>query len=118
MNPAIPIDAFFPDPTNVEQAAAAVLDDASASELADFFRIMADPTRVRIFSALAGAELCVTDLRLILNMEQSAVSHQLRALREWGLVRCRKAGRQVFYSLDPEHTPDFFIASLNRARSR
>lgn len=118
MNPAIPIDSLFAEAHPVERAAAAVLDNASASELANFFRIMADPTRVRIFSALAGAELCVTDLKHILNMEQSAVSHQLRALRDWGLVRYRKAGRQVFYSLDPERTPDFFISSLARARRR
>jgi DNA-binding transcriptional ArsR family regulator len=51
-------------------------------------------------------------------MEQSAVSHQLRALRHWRLVRCRKVGRQVYYTLDLDNTPEFFVNSLNRARQR
>lgn len=109
---------LFADPLNVARAAADLLDDDSASALADFFRAMADPTRVRMLSALARTELCVNDLTIMLNMEQSAVSHQLRALRQWRLVRCRKVGRQVYYTLDLEHTPDFFIRSLDRARAR
>ncbi len=109
---------LFADPSSVERASADLLDDQSAMALADFFKAMADPTRVRMLSALAHTELCVNDLTMILNMEQSAVSHQLRALREWRLVRARKAGRQVYYTLDPDHTPDFFIHSLNRARQR
>ena len=73
---------------------------------------------MRLLSALAHTELCVNDLTMMLDMEQSAVSHQLRALRQWSLVRCRKAGRQVYYTLDLDHTPDFFIRSLDRARQR
>ena len=69
-----------------------------------------------MLSALANTELCVNDLTMILNMEQSAVSHQLRALRRWNLVRYRKSGRQVYYTLDMDHTPDFFIRSLDGAR--
>jgi DNA-binding transcriptional ArsR family regulator len=109
---------LYADPQNAERASADVLDNHSAERLADFFRVMADPTRVRLLSALANTELCVNDLRLILNMEQSAVSHQLRALREWGMVRARKEGRQVYYSLDPDRTPDYFLSSLNHARRR
>lgn len=106
------------DPISVENAAADLLDDESAYALADFFKAMADPTRVRMLSALARHELCVNDITLMLNMEQSAVSHQLRALRDWGLVRYRKVGRQVYYTLDLERTPEFFIMSLDRARQR
>ena len=109
-------DILFADPANVERAAADLLDDLSAVALADFFKAMADPTRVRLLSALARTELCVNDLTIILNMEQSAVSHQLRALREWRLVRSRKAGRQVYYTLDMDHMPEFFMRSLNSAR--
>jgi ArsR family transcriptional regulator, lead/cadmium/zinc/bismuth-responsive transcriptional repressor len=109
---------LFADPTSVERAAADLLDDQSANALADFFKAMADPTRVRMLSALAHTELCVNDLTMMLNMEQSAVSHQLRALREWRLVRHRKVGRQVYYALDKDHMPDFFIRSLDRARQR
>jgi ArsR family transcriptional regulator, lead/cadmium/zinc/bismuth-responsive transcriptional repressor len=107
---------LFADPLSVERAAADLLDDTSAVALAEFFKAMADPTRVRMLSALANTELCVNDLTIILNMEQSAVSHQLRALRNWGLVRYRKVGRQVYYSLDLDRTPEFFIRSLDRAR--
>jgi ArsR family transcriptional regulator, lead/cadmium/zinc/bismuth-responsive transcriptional repressor len=109
---------LFSDPINVERAAADLLDDDSANALADFFKAMADPTRVRVLSALARTELCVNDLTIMLNMEQSAVSHQLRALRHWRLVRCRKVGRQVYYTLDLDNTPEFFVNSLNRARQR
>jgi len=111
-------DILFADPANVERAAADLLDTLSAVALADFFKAMADPTRVRLLSALARTELCVNDLTIILNMEQSAVSHQLRALREWRLVRARKAGRQVYYTLDMDHMPEFFIRSLDSARQR
>lgn len=107
----------FADPANAERAVADLLDSESATHLAEFFKAMADPTRVRMLSALAHTELCVNDLTVMLNMEQSAVSHQLRALREWRLVRHRKVGRQVYYTLDPDHTPDFFMHSLNRART-
>jgi ArsR family transcriptional regulator, lead/cadmium/zinc/bismuth-responsive transcriptional repressor len=109
---------LFADPLSVERAAADLLDDQSASALADFFKAMADPTRVRMLSALARTELCVNDLTIILDMEQSAVSHQLRALREWRLVRNRKVGRQVYYTLDADNMPDFFMRSLARARQR
>src|SRR5258708_39757300 len=112
------LDPLVADPVSVERAAADLLDDKSAIALADFFKAMADPTRVRMLSALARTELCVNDLTLILNMEQSAVSHQLRALRKWRLVRHRKVGRQVYYTLDLDHTPDYFIRSLDRAKQR
>ncbi|MCC7449455.1 MAG: winged helix-turn-helix transcriptional regulator [Anaerolineae bacterium] len=118
MNTSVKTNTLFADPISVEQAAADLLDDKSAVALADFFKAMADPTRVRMLSALARTELCVNDLTMMLNMEQSAVSHQLRALREWGLVRYRKVGRQVYYTLDMDRTPDFFIDSLDRARQR
>jgi len=118
MNSLSQTDTLFADPISVERASADLLDSKSAVALADFFKAMADPTRVRMLSALAHTELCVNDLTMILDMEQSAVSHQLRALRRWRLVRCRKAGRQVYYSLDLDHTPEFFLRSLDRARQR
>ena len=118
MDTLVQTDTLFADPLSVERASADLLDSKSAVALADFYKAMADPTRVRMLSALAHTELCVNDLTMILDMEQSAVSHQLRALRRWRLVRCRKAGRQVYYSLDLDHTPEFFIRSLDRARQR
>src|SRR5258708_37641704 len=118
MNTSLFVQAPFADPVSVERAAADLLDNNSAQALADFFKAMADPTRVRMLSALARTELCVNDLTMILDMEQSAVSHQLRALRRWRLVRSRKSGRQVYYTLDLDHTPDFFVRSLDRAKQR
>jgi DNA-binding transcriptional ArsR family regulator len=73
------------------------LDQAEA--VADRFRVLADPTRVRLLCALAQRELCVSELTDLLGMEQSAVSHQLRTLRGYGLVDARKEGRLVYYRL-------------------
>jgi ArsR family transcriptional regulator len=71
--------------------------------LADFFRILGDPTRVKIIHALSGRELCVCDLSFFLEMNQSAVSHQLRTLKDSRFVVSRKEGKVVYYSLADEH---------------
>jgi len=71
--------------------------------LAETFRALGDPTRVRILDALSHGELCVCDLAAVLRLSQSAVSHQLRLLRGLRLVRPRRDGRVVFYSLDDQH---------------
>ena len=89
-----------------------LLDDEDAGALAAMFRALSDPTRVRIVSLLAEAELCVCDLAAALGMEQSAVSHQLRTLRDMRLVRRRREGRQVFYALDDEHVADLYRRGL------
>ena len=87
--------------------------DSTALRLAELFRALSDPTRVRIVSLLANVELCVCDLAATLEMSQSAVSHQLRTLRDLRLVRWRRDGRQVFYTLDDEHVLDLFQRSLD-----
>ena len=74
--------------------------------LAETFRVLGDPTRVRVAWALAQEELCVCDLATLLGMSQSAVSHSLRALRQLRLVRYRKEGRIAYYRLDDEHIAD------------
>ncbi len=71
--------------------------------VADFFRVMSDPTRMRILCALGRAELCVCDLAALLDMSESAVSHQLRTLRAARVVRNRREGRIVYYALDDHH---------------
>jgi DNA-binding transcriptional ArsR family regulator len=71
--------------------------------LADTFRVLGDPTRLRILDALAHGELCVCDIASLINISESAVSHQLRLLRGMRLVRPRRAGRLVYYSLDDHH---------------
>jgi len=90
-----------------------VLADATAIRLAETFKALSDPSRVRIVSLLAKAELCVCDLAAALDMSQSAVSHQLRTLRDLHLVRWRREGRQIYYALDDEHVTDLFQRGLD-----
>ncbi len=71
--------------------------------LSEFFRILGDSTRIGILSALHKSEMCVCDISSLLNMTQSAVSHQLRILKQARLVRYRKEGKVVYYSLDDNH---------------
>ena len=80
-----------------------VPDESRLSELSDFFRIFGDQTRLRILYALAKTELCVCDLAKLLGASQSAVSHQLQVLRSHRLVKYRREGKTVFYSLDDGH---------------
>src|SRR5690242_9397554 len=80
--------------------------------LADTFRILGDPTRVRILDVLASGELCVCDLAELVGISESAVSHQLRLLRGMRLVRPRRAGRQVYYSIDDQHIISLFQQGL------
>lgn len=84
--------------------------------LSEIFKAMGDPTRIRILQALSEEELCVCDLVEVLEMTQSAVSHQLRALRNLRLVKYRKEGKNVFYSLDDEHIINLFTQGLAHIR--
>lgn len=71
--------------------------------LADFFKVFGDQTRIKILSALSVSELCVCDIAFILSMTQSAISHQLRVLKQARLVKSRKEGKVVYYMLDDDH---------------
>ena len=84
--------------------------------LADTFSALGDPTRVRILDALSHGELCVCDLAAVLGVSQSAVSHQLRLLRGLRLVRPRRDGRIVFYSLDDQHIISIFKQTLQHVQ--
>lgn len=79
-----------------------------SADMARIFQALSDPTRVRMVSALLDTELCVCDLSMLLGMTQSAISHQLRLLRNLRLVRSRKEGRVVFYCLDDQHIRDLY----------
>lgn len=89
-----------------------VIDGPTAIRLAQTFKALSDPTRVRIISALSHNELCVHELCTLLGMSQSAISHQLRTLREMALVKYRKEGRHVYYTLDDEHIHALFHQGL------
>ena len=71
--------------------------------IGDFFKILGDSTRIKILSALFQSEMCVCDIAALLGMTQSAISHQLRVLKQGRLVKHRKDGKVVYYSLDDDH---------------
>jgi ArsR family transcriptional regulator, lead/cadmium/zinc/bismuth-responsive transcriptional repressor len=85
-----------------------LVDNLTAAKLARTYQALADPTRVRIISALSSSELCVCDIAALLGISQSAISHQLRQMRDLRLVKTRKEGRIVYYALDDEHIRDLF----------
>jgi len=81
-------------------------------DLAELFKVFGDSTRTRILWALDEAEMCVCDIAYLLNMTQSAISHQLRVLKQSKLVKHRKEGKIVFYSLKDEHVKQIFEMGL------
>ncbi len=78
-------------------------DDEKLYDLADFFRIFGDSTRIKILYVLLQAEMCVYDIATLLGMTQSAISHQLRLLKQMQLVKFRREGKTVFYALSDSH---------------
>ena len=90
-----------------------LLQEQTVTRLADLFSALSDPTRLRIISVLLESEMNVGDIAAQLNMTESAVSHQLRGLRQMRLVRSRKDGRQVFYALDDDHVARLYRMGLD-----
>ena len=88
----------------------------SVTALAETFRMLGDPTRVRILDAIAHGERCVCDIAALIGLSESAVSHQLRLLRGLRLVRPRRAGRHVFYALDDQHIVSLFKQGLRHVQ--
>lgn len=82
--------------------------DENLYDLAEFFKVFGDTTRIKIIYVLFQAELCVCDIAALLGMTQSAISHQLRVLKQARLVKYRKDGKVVYYSLDDEHVQTIF----------
>jgi len=95
-----------------------LLRDEPAAALAETFKALGDVTRVRMLDALSRAELCVGDLATLIGMTESAVSHQLRFLRSVRLVRSRREGRLVFYSLDDHHIVGLLAQGLEHVQER
>lgn len=100
------------------QLKACLLDDASAIDLAETFKVLGDATRVRILDALARAEVPVCDLAELLGLTQSAVSHQLRLLRSMRLVKSRRDGRHIYYVADDHHIVALFEQGLEHVQER
>ena len=82
------------------------------SKIADFYKIMGDLTRCKIIFALQQTEMCVCDLASLLSMTKSSVSHQLKKMREYGVVKYRRSGKEVYYSLDDEHIDELFRITM------
>lgn len=81
-------------------------------KLADFFKLLGDTTRCKMLYALDQHEMCVCDLANVLSMSKSSISHQLGTLRRSGIVKCRKDGKEVYYTLDDEHIRELFEVGL------
>lgn len=100
---------------HVENVKRGMLDEDVLMFMADFYKALSDSTRIKIISALAVQELCVCDISALLNMTKSAVSHQLQNLFELKLVKRRKQGKEVVYSLADEHVVQVFEISRQHA---
>jgi ArsR family transcriptional regulator, lead/cadmium/zinc/bismuth-responsive transcriptional repressor len=104
------------DLARVRKLRAGLVPPDAVQGLADTFSALGDPTRVRILDVLSHGELCVCDLAAVLGVSQSAVSHQLRLLRGIRLVKPRREGRIVFYSLDDQHIISIFKQTLQHVQ--
>ena len=100
----------------VEQVSVDMPDEDLLYDAAELFKIFGDSTRIRILSALTKAELCVCDICTLLSMTKSAVSHQLRILRQSKLVRNKRVGKEVYYSLDDEHVYSIINLALDHLK--
>ena len=111
-------DVFHLDPRKVAILKTALLGLRSVDALAETFKLLGDSTRVRILDALSRSELCVCDIARLLGLSESAVSHQLRLLRGLRLVRPRRSGRMVFYTMDDQHIVRLFEQGLQHVEER
>ncbi len=96
----------------VAKAKKNMLDDDKLLLISDFYKALSDSTRIKIINLLEKNELCVCDISSILNMTKSAVSHQLRNLRELNLVKAKRVGKEVWYTLSDSHVSEVFEISL------
>ncbi len=90
-------------PEVIERIKAAMPDEDTLIDLSELFKVFGDSTRIKILSALSGGELCVCDVSTAVGMTSSAVSHQLKILKNAGLVKFRRDGKTVFYSIADDH---------------
>lgn len=96
----------------IEKVKAKMPQEEILGDLSDFFKVIGDGTRIKILWALDENEMCVCDIANVLNMTKSAVSHQLRSLRDANLVKFRKSGKEVIYSLADNHVKEIFEQGL------
>jgi ArsR family transcriptional regulator len=102
----------------VEQVRKELPEDETLYDLAELFKVFGDSTRIKIICALFQSEMCVCDIAAVLGGTQSAVSHQLRVLKQAKLVKYRKEGKVVYYSLDDEHVQGIFNLGLTHINEK
>lgn len=100
----------------VSRARKEAIDPRELNRLALTYKVLGDPTRLRIAMALTGGEMCVCDLAAFLEVSDSAVSHQLRRLRDLALVKTRRDGKMLYYSLDDHHVAELIAVGLEHVR--
>lgn len=102
----------------VEDVSKHMPEEEKLYDLADFFKIFGDSTRIKILMALENAEMCVCDLAVLFNMTKSAISHQLKTLRQEKLVKYRRDGKNTFYSLQDDHVRNILEIGLEHINER
>ena len=97
---------------NVKKAINELPDDELIADLSDMFKIFGDQTRVKILMALESGEMCVCDIAAVMDMSQSAISHQLRVLKQSNIVKTRRQGKVVYYSISDNHVKEIFDIAI------
>jgi DNA-binding transcriptional ArsR family regulator len=106
------------DAEAVEECRKACISEKDVDDMSEIFSMYGDSTRLKIMNALFTHELCVGDLAALLNMSTSAVSHQLSNLKRTKLVRTRKIGKNVFYSMADEHIKNIYLMAFEHVREK
>lgn len=109
-------DAIHEDVVNAVKAK--MESEGNLYDLADFFKVLGDSTRIKILSALDQSEMCVCDLAVLLNMTKSAISHQLRSLKLANLVKYKRDGRMLYYSLSDDHIRDIVEKGMEHIKEK
>jgi len=103
---------------DVKEVKGKMIDEDLIIDMADFFKVFGDATRVRIMYSLFEKEMCVCDIAAVLEMNQSAISHQLRVLKAKRLVKFRRDGKIIYYSLDDDHVKEIIDKGLLHVRHK
>ena len=111
-------DCESANPELVKQSVENMPQAQRLAQMTEFFKVIGDDTRLRILASLRGQELCVSDIANVVDMSKSAVSHQLRVLSAAGLVKGRRKGKNVYYSLDDEHVEEIFSDAMEHVTHR
>lgn len=109
-------ETHYFDPEAVAHAQSKMPDEELMTELSDFFKNFADSTRIKIVSALMSGELCVADIAEVLEISASAISHQLRILRQAKIVRFRRVGKQIYYSMEDNHVGILYSVGMDHIK--